>query len=92
VEIPPEKLALLKKKIIKGYIRTKQTADSWASIGSNIAFMASPEKFLITNYEEAIGRVTPENIIAVANKYFTNDNWYLAMCGPKSLENIKVKL
>jgi len=92
VVISPAELNLVKNKIIKGNIRTKQTAESWAALASNSAFLSAPEKFLITNYEEAIEKVTSEDVMVVAKKYFTADNWYLSMCGPKTLEGIKVDI
>lgn len=86
-----EELKTTKNKIIKSNIIKMQTAKSWADWGSKPAFISAPEKFLITNYEEAIEKVTSEEIQQVARKYFTDDNWYLAMCGPKSLEKIRIK-
>lgn len=90
--IPLQELELVKSRIIKGNISKKQTAESWSAMGSSPAFISSPEKFLISNYEEAIEKATPEDIIAVANRYFTADNWYLAICGPETLKNIKVSI
>ncbi len=87
-----EELQTTKNKIIKNNIIKMQTAKSWADWGSKPAFISAPEKFLITNYEEAIEKVTAEEIKKVAQKYLTADNWYLAMCGPKSLEEIEVKM
>ena len=90
--ISPDELRLVKNRIIKSNIRKMQTSDSWAAIASNPAFLTEPEKFLITNYEQAIDQVTPEDVVATAKKYFTSNNWYLAMCGPESLNGIKVNL
>lgn len=89
--IPPEELRQTKNKLIKNNAIKMQTAKSWADLASRPSFIMSPEKFLITNYEEAIEKVTSEEIIAAARKYFTADNWYLAMCGPKSLEKVEIK-
>lgn len=90
--ISDDELSIVKNKIIKNNIIKMQTSRSWANSASRAAFIAVPEKFLINDYEEAIRDVTPEFIIAVARKYFTLDNWYLVMCGPQALKNIKVNL
>lgn len=90
IGIPQSELDLVKNRVIKGNIRKMQTSESWAATAAVPAFLAAPEKFLITNHEEEIEKVTQKNIIKAAQKYFTADNWYLALCGPASLGNIKV--
>jgi len=90
--IPMTEFDQVKSRINKGNAVSKQTAASWAGMAGNQAFLSMPEKFLITNYEKAISEVTPEMVITAANKYFTADNWYLAMCGPEILKDIKVNL
>lgn len=90
--IPKEDLPLVKNKIIKGNIIRLQSARDWAELGSDPAFVAAPEKFLISNYEKDIEEATNESIIKTAKKYFTDDNWFLAICGPKSLNNTQVKI
>jgi len=90
--LPEEDLRLIKNKLIKNNIVKMQTAQSWAIKSANPAFISAPETFLIDNYEREIEQVTPESIIEVANRYFTSNNWYLAMCGPKSLENININI
>lgn len=90
--ISGEELEQTKNKLIKNNAIKMQTAKSWADLAAQPSFIMSPEKFLITNHEKAIEKVTSEEIIATAQKYFTADNWYLAMCGPKSLEKVEIKL
>ena len=88
--VSEDELRLIKNKITKSNIIKLQTSRSWADIGSRAYFIASPEKFLIDDYEKAIENVSNSSIMEVAKKYFSSNNWYLSMCGPKSLENIKV--
>jgi len=90
--ISDAELRLVKNKIIQNNILKMQTAESWSKMSDKAAFIVSPEKYLISNFEEGIEKVTAQSIIEVANKYFKSDNWYLAMCGSKSLENISVNI
>lgn len=92
IGISEEELQLVKNKLIKGNIIKLQTARSWAEMASKASFMSFPEDFLVDNYEKMIGNVSIKSIINTAKKYFSNKNWYLAMCGPQSLEKIKVVL
>ncbi len=85
-----EELTFVKNKIIKSNPRKIQTAEDWVTNHSSIAFLADPDQYLVTTYEQSIMSASAESILNTARKYFTKDNWYLAMCGPESLKNITI--
>lgn len=90
--IAQKDLCLIKNKLIKGNIIKLQTSKDWAESASHPGFVASPDKFLISTREKNIEKTTIESITQTAKKYFTKDNWFLVMCGPKSLSKIKMEM
>lgn len=88
--IPENDLVFVKNKLIKSNLRKMQTAKDWVTNHCSASFLTDPERYLVTNYEKLIATASAQSINDTARKYFTEDNWYLAICGPESLKNIEV--
>lgn len=79
----------------KGYyigqlLLQNDTTDNLASWYGYQAVMDIEKILTIEQKQQIIQDVTKKDLIRVANKYFSNDNWYLSAIGPVKLDDIKV--
>ena len=89
-EITQEELDLAKSKIIKSKVREMQNSSSWVEAHiSEIYFNPKNPKDLAETLNE-IGKVTLDDVKSVSKKYFSNDKWYLAMCGDINKDGFEV--
>lgn len=90
-----EELNLTKNRLIKSTKIYMQTSEGWVKFHEYRNLYIPEENWTLEDYIESIEKLTAEDISRVAKKYFTNDNWYLAMTGPadeKLADNIDIKL
>ncbi|MFA6981913.1 MAG: pitrilysin family protein [Patescibacteria group bacterium] len=84
-----EELQLTKNRRIKSIKIHMQTSDDWAGM-HNYRDLFFPEiGWTIEDYLTSTEGVTAEDVRNVAKKYFTQDNWYLAMTGSVDEDFVK---
>jgi predicted Zn-dependent peptidase len=74
-------LDLAKEKIIKSKIREMQSSSSWVGFHLSDIFFNPKNPIDLAEYLNKVREVKLEDVIRVSKKYFTSDNWYLALCG-----------
>jgi len=90
-EITQEELDLAKNKIIKSKVREMQNSSSWVEAHiSEIYFNPKNPKDLAEILNE-VEKVSLDDVKNVTKKYFSNNKWYLAMCGDISEKDFEVK-
>ncbi|HPD74323.1 MAG TPA: pitrilysin family protein [bacterium] len=90
-EISQEELDLAKNKIIKSKVREMQNSSSWVEAHiSEIYFNPKNPKDLAEILNE-VEKVSLDDVKNVSKKYFSNDKWYLAMCGDIGEKDFEVK-
>ncbi|MBW6441400.1 insulinase family protein [Patescibacteria group bacterium] len=90
-----EELQLVKNRILKSINIRMQTSEAWVWFHYYENLFFPEEIWTIEDYLSSIEKTSAEDIKRVAEKYFTNDNWYLAFAGPVDesfIDNIKVSL
>ena len=70
-----------KSKISKGSIRAFQTSNDWVTFHENDALFSPSDLHTPEDYINTIKKVTLMDIKKVINKYFLEDNFYIAICG-----------
>lgn len=89
-EITQEELDLAKNKIVKSKVREMQNSSSWVEAHiSEIYFNPKNPKDLAEILNE-VEKVSLDDVKEVSKKYFSNDKWYLAMCGDISEKDFEV--
>src|SRR3989344_1073645 len=86
-----EEVNFSKNKIVKSQRMAMQTSELWAGFNS-YAEVVGPKVITLSDYTKGIEAVTPEDTKKVAQKYFTPNNWYLAMHGNVKENGVKINL
>ncbi len=86
-----DEVSFAKNKIIKSKRMQMQTSESWAGFGS-YTDITGPKIITLSDYVVEIEAVTQEDTKRVAGKYFTSNNWYLAMHGDVKENEIRINL
>jgi len=79
--ISPMELENTKSKISKGSIRAFQTSKDWVSFHENDALFSPSDLHTPEDYINTIKKVTLMDIKKIIDKYFLEDNFYIAICG-----------
>jgi len=85
-----KELVLAKDILIKSKVRQLETAESWVDTHFFGETYASEKYLKLNEYLEKIEKVTADDIVKVAKKYF-QENDYLAVCGDIKKNDIKFK-
>ncbi len=89
-EISEEELRLAKDKIIKSKIREMQDSGSWVGFHlSEVIFSPNNPRDLADLLND-VEKVSLNNVKEVSKKYFSNDKWYLSLCGDMSEKDFSV--
>jgi len=76
-----KKIDFAKNMIAKSIKRTMQTSSSWVDFHT-LGELISPDSYLkLDDYVNKIKQIGNSEIITVANKYFKEDEWFLAAAG-----------
>lgn len=84
-----EDISFAKEKMIKSKREQMQTSSSWVNFHSTDELIGKKD-WSLTKYIEEISSVTSEQTKLVAQKYFGENNWYLAVCGDITKDQTKV--
>lgn len=86
-----EEMAFAKMKMVKSLRMELQASSNWVDMYTDWERgVGGP--FGISAYTKGISECTPTLTQGVAQKYFGNDKWYLAMCGDIKEDDIKVNI
>lgn len=86
-----EEVNFSKNKIVKSKRMTMQTSESWAGFNS-YAEVVGPKVITLLDYLKGIEAVTSGDTKKVAQKYFTSNNWYLALHGNIKENEVEINL
>jgi predicted Zn-dependent peptidase len=89
--LTPDEVAFAKKKIIKSLRMQLQASHNWVNIYTDWE-RGVGKPFGIADYTKGISECTSAITQSVAQKYFANDKWYLAMCGDVNSADVKIDL
>jgi predicted Zn-dependent peptidase len=79
--VPESEFQLARNKILKSSRRAMQTSGSWVDEHVQKALFYPDLKRTIIDYLQDVEAVTIDDLNRVANKYLTQDNWYLSATG-----------
>jgi len=85
-----EELELAKNKIIKSKIREMQNSNSWVGFHLPEIFFNPSKPLDLAESLNEIEKIGFEDIATTSKKYFSKDNWYLALCGDVSESDFSV--
>jgi zinc protease len=88
--ISEEELDLAKKKIIKSKIREMQDSGTWVGFHLSDIFFNPENPIDLAGYLNEIESINLQDVVQVAEKYFSKDSWYLALCGDVEESDFKV--
>jgi predicted Zn-dependent peptidase len=80
-QISEEELSDTQAKISKGFIRNNQTSESWVDFHENYALFYPNSERTAKDYIETINSLTLEDINEVVEKYKSEENFLMAICG-----------
>ncbi len=80
-EITEDDLILAKNKIIKSKIREMQSSGAWVGFHLPEVFFNPENPLDLSDYLNRVEQIDLNNVKEVSKKYFSNDKWYLALCG-----------
>lgn len=86
-----EELNLAKDKIIKSKMREMQSSSSWVEAHLTEIFFNPDKPQDLAEMLNDVENISLEDVIRVSKKYFSNDKWYLAMCGDIEEGEFEVK-
>ncbi len=89
--LTPDEVAFAQKKIIKSLKMQLQASHNWVNIYTDWE-RGVGKPFGIADYTKGISECTSAITQSVAQKYFANDKWYLAMCGDVNSTDVKIDL
>jgi predicted Zn-dependent peptidase len=87
--VPSSELEIAQESLIKSKRLQLQTADQWVAFHVNTELLRPKDNWSIDSYIDEISSVTPNDIQAVAQKYFSTERWFLSLNGQIEREEIK---